>query len=312
MPLKKRLKHILTHRIFFLLMILYFGSIKLLAQKYIGLNVDNDLYFGSDRYYSSGIFFEYGEVSKTPVDSISNFSYVSKHWILGQEINTPALHYTENLSKMDYPYNGWLFLGFKKEFFKSPNQGYGWGVQFGTTGAEASLAKFFQNTYHAYIINAKELTWASSIPQAFHLNSNFSFFWGKLLNNKIKLITNNSTQLGTFRTSIKSRYGLQFGSLGGLPFFGNRLEIIQNGFSFFLGMELEYNFHDYSLSGSIFYKTSPFDFITEKIRNQYQAGIIYIRLPWKVHLLMNNSSRYIRTQKYKRHPFLKVAISHIF
>ena len=96
-------------------MILYFGSTKLLAQKYIGLNVDNDLYFGSDRYYSSGIFFEYGEVSKTPVDSISNFSYVSKHWILGQEINTPALHYTENLSKMDYPYNGWLFLGFKKE-----------------------------------------------------------------------------------------------------------------------------------------------------------------------------------------------------
>ena len=70
-------------------MILYFGSTKLLAQKYIGLNVDNDLYFGSDRYYSSGIFFEYGRTTKTPNDSISNFNYVSKHWVLGQEINTP-------------------------------------------------------------------------------------------------------------------------------------------------------------------------------------------------------------------------------
>ena len=103
MPLKKRLKHILTHRIFFLLMILYSGSTKLLAQKYIGLNVDNDLYFGSDRYYSSGIFFEYGRILKTPIDSVSKFNYVSKHWSVGQEINTPALHYTENLSKMDFP-----------------------------------------------------------------------------------------------------------------------------------------------------------------------------------------------------------------
>ena len=82
---------------------------------------------------------------------------------------------------MDYPYNGWLFFGFKKEFFKSPNQGYGWGIQLGTTGAEASLAKFFQNTYHTYIINAKELTWALSIPQAFHLNSNLSFLSGDVL-----------------------------------------------------------------------------------------------------------------------------------
>ena len=302
----------MAFRICFLLLTVFFVSTKILAQKYIGLNVDNDLYFGSDRYYSSGIFFEYGKILKTPIDSVSKFNYVSKHWSVGQEINTPALHYTENLSKMDYPYNGWLFFGFKKEFFKSPNQGYGWGIQLGTTGAEASLAKFFQNTYHAYIINAKELTWALSIPQAFHLNSNLSFFWGKPLKSKIKFATKNLIQLGTFRTSIKTRYGLQFGSLEGLPFFGNRLEIIQNGVSFFLGMELEYNFHDYSLSGSLFRKTSPFDFITEKIRNKYQAGIIYLRMPWKAHLMINNTSRYIETQKYKRHPFLKVAFSYIF
>ena len=56
----------------------------------------------------------------------------------------------------------------------------------------------------------------------------------------------------------------------------------------------------------------PFDFITEKIRNKYQAGIIYLRMPWKAHLMINNTSRYVETQKYKRHPFLKVAFSYIF
>ena len=282
------------------------------AQKYIGLNVDNDLYFGSDRYYSSGIFLEFGKLIKTPSDSILKFGYISKHWVLGQEINTPALHYTENISKMDYPYNGWLFLGFKKEFFKKPNLGYGWEIQFGSTGAEASLAKVFQNTYHTYIINAKQLTWASSIPQAFHLNLNLSFFWGKPFNDKIKFITRNKIQLGSFRTSINSRYGIQFGSLKGLPFFGNRLEILENGFSFFLGMELEYNFHDYSLSGSLFSQSSPFNLIAEKLRNKYQAGFTYFKLPWKVNFLFNNTSRYIKTQKYSRHPFLKIAITRIF
>ena len=270
------------------------------------------MYFGSDRYYSSGIFLEFGKLIKTPSDSISKFGYISKHWVLGQEINTPALHYTENISKMDYPYNGWLFLGFKKEFFKNPNLGYGWGIQFGSTGAEASLAKVFQNTYHTYILNAKQLTWASSIPQAFHLNSNLSFFWGKPFNDKIKFITRNKIQLGSFRTSINSRYGLQFGSLKGLPFFGNRLEILENGFSFFLGMELEYNFHDYSLSGSLFSQSSPFNLVAEKLRNKYQAGFIYFKIPWKAHFLFNNTSRYIKTQKYNRHPFLKIAITRIF
>ena len=213
---------------------------------------------------------------------------------------------------MDYPYNGWLFLGFKKEFFKKPNLGYGWGIQFGSTGAEASLAKFFQNTYHTYILNARELTWASSIPQAFHLNSDLSFFWGKSFNDKIKFTTRNKIQLGSFRTSINSRYGLQFGSLKGLPFFGNRLEILENGFSFFLGMELEYNFHDYSLSGSLFSQSSPFNLVAEKFRNKYQAGFIYFKIPWKAHFLLNNTSRYIKTQKYNRHPFLKIAITRIF
>ena len=71
---------------------------------------------------------------------------------------------------MDYPYNGLLFLGFQKEYFKHLDFGYGWGVQLGTTGANESLAKFFQNTYHIYVLKLEPLTWAYSIPQAVHFN----------------------------------------------------------------------------------------------------------------------------------------------
>ena len=278
----------------------------------MALNVDNDLYFGTDRYYSSGIFFEFGSLKKVSSDSLSKWSYVSKNWRFGQEINTPALGQTESLLKMDYPYNGWLFLGFKKELFIRPDLGYGWGIQFGTTGADLSLAKFFQNTYHIHILNLEPLTWAWSIPQAFHINFNSSIFLGKRIVEKIKWVNTNQIQTGTFRTSVQSRFGLQFGSLPGLPFFGNRLEELKNGFAIFLGMKLEYSFHDFSLSGSLFKSSSPFSLKPFDFRNTYQTGIVFLILPWKANFMLNNSSRYIVGQKYKRHSFLNISLGYIF
>ena len=294
------------------ILLLMTWSSNLIAQRYVGLNVDNDLYFGIDRYYSSGIFFEFGKLLKKPQDSLSKWGYVSRHWTIGQEINTPSFRYTESLSNMDYPYNGWLFLGYKKERFQHPDLGYGWGVQFGTTGAEASLAKVLQNTYHIYILNLDPLTWTSSLPQAFHLNGNASFFWGKRLGNKLKWVHHNQVQAGTFRTSLRSRFGFQTGKLPGLPFFGNRLEQLDNGVSFFLGMVLEYNIHDFSLSGSGFRNNTPFQLTANPLRNIYQAGFMYFKTPFRVHVLLNNSSAYIEGQRYNRHPFLNISMSYLF
>jgi hypothetical protein len=287
-------------------------SSSLIAQSYVGLNVDNDLYFGIDRYYSSGIFLEFGVLVNTPKDSLSKWGYVSRHWTLGQEINTPSLRQTEIISEMDYPYNGSLFLGYKKERFQHPDLGYGWGIQFGTSGANASLAKFLQNTYHTLLLNLKPLTWAFSLPQAFHLNGNGSFYWGKKLGKATKWVTHNHLQLGTFRTSLRSRFGLQVGKLPGLPFFGNRLEQFQNGVSFFLGMVLEYSTHDYSLSGSAFRNNTPFQLQAIPFRNIYQAGLIYFRSPLKLHVLLNNSSAFIEGQRYNRHPYLNITLSYLF
>ena len=114
--------------------------------------------------------------------------FLSKHWTLGQEINTPSLHKTIDKKDMDYPYSGWLFLRFSKERYKNADFGVGWGVTFGVSGAEASLAKKMQNTYHILILNLEELSWSFSIPQAFHINAqtSFSMRTGRL-NKKIML-----------------------------------------------------------------------------------------------------------------------------
>ena len=281
------------------------------AQKYIGLNVDNDLYFKSDRYYSSGIFIEYGKLISRLSDTISKRNYISEHWTLGQEINTPSKGSTFDISQMDYPYNGWLYLEYRQEYFQDPNFGYGLGVQIGTTGANESLAKFFQNTYHVNILNLEPLTWAVSIPQAFHLNINGSFFWGRFLTRKLKWVNHNRIQLGSFRNTLKSRFGIQLGSILGLPFFGNRLEVLQNGFSFFLGTELELSIHDYSLTGSWLKDNNPFSLIPNRFRNKYQAGFIYQRLPLKANIMLNRSSNYIENQNYDSHFYLKISLHFI-
>ena len=282
------------------------------AQQYMGVSVDNDLYFGIDRYYTSGIFLKYGKVINTSIDSTDPWKYKSRHWTLGQEINTPSLRLTKDLAKMDYPYNGWLYIRFEQAHFQHPDLGYSWGFQIGATGAEKSFAKFMQNTYHTYILNLEELSWSFSIPQAYHLNFHTNLMWGKPLNKKFKFVQENQVQLGTFRTSLKTRIGFQMGSMKGLPFFGQRLEELSNGFSTFLGAAFEYNIHDYSLSGSFINDNSPFDFKPYHLRNDLQGGIMFFKKPWQIKALIHSSSRSISTQKFRRHPYLNITLSRVF
>ena len=80
------------------------------AQQYLNLSVDNDLYFGIDRYYSSGVFISMGNL-KPVTDKEAAPSKRYAHWTLGQEIYTPSNRYTIDTNKFDYPYGGWLFFG---------------------------------------------------------------------------------------------------------------------------------------------------------------------------------------------------------
>ena len=74
----------------------------------LNLSVDNDLYFGIDRYYSSGVFISMGNL-KPVTDKEAAPSKRYAHWTLGQEIYTPSNRYTIDTNKFDYPYGGWLF-----------------------------------------------------------------------------------------------------------------------------------------------------------------------------------------------------------
>lgn len=282
------------------------------SQEYFGIEIDNDLFFGKDRYYSSGIFLDYGKLIQRPEDSKSKKYYASRHWTLGQEINTPRLKLTSDLSKLDYPYNGWLYLGFEESYFRDLNFGFSWGVQMGTTGAETSLAKWMQNTYHRVVLKLEELTWAYSIPQAFHLNAKAHWMLGVPLLKNVKFVQESRLQAGSFRTGTQTQLGVQWGTLRGLPFFGQRLEQIANGFSFFGGATFIYNYHDYSLSGSLRSQNSPYNFEIASFRNSFELGTLLVKIPWKLKIQLVSTSSYVLSQKYKGHSYVKIGLSHLF
>ena len=89
------------------------------AQSYIEISVDNDLYFKTDHYYSSGIFISYGKKKEDKI----------YYWTLAQHIYNPSLRYTNDISVMDYPYSGWLFAQHEREYFLKENSIKGKAVQ---------------------------------------------------------------------------------------------------------------------------------------------------------------------------------------
>ena len=93
------------------------------AQWYLNLSVDNDLFFGRDRYYSSGIFISSGKLNKSS-DTLINYV----HWTLGHEIYTPSLRYSKDVEYYDYPYGGWLF--FQRAEERQLNLSNAWPVSY--------------------------------------------------------------------------------------------------------------------------------------------------------------------------------------
>ena len=93
----------------------------------------------------------------------------------------PELPYLlEDLDKIDYPYNGWLFFEYNKKTFYSNFIGYSIGFQVGTTGDYESLSKPMQNLYHKYILDLPELPWTGHQPQSLHINF-FSKYYSRIM-----------------------------------------------------------------------------------------------------------------------------------
>ena len=273
-----------------------------IAQQYAGLSIDNDLFFGKDYYYSSGIFLQYG-FEKNEKKSV--------HWRLGQQIFNPIKRYDSITKFMDYPFSGYLFLERQVRYNINKNKNWGWGFQIGLSGPP-SLSKPIQNTYHQYILNLPPLSWHGQQPAGFHIGIEGAYKDAKHLGKHFFFTNQLNLQLGTHLTEASLRTGLQWGQLNPFVFFGPPLFSHKSGWGTHLGVQLKYNLHDYNLSGSYFRDNSPFTLRSNAFRNTLEAGVGYSGKHWQFIALAKARSKDTPRQKYSRHQVVQLSVLKIF
>ena len=291
------------------IIILMFIYCPCLAQQYLNLSVDNDLYFGSDRYYSSGVFISSGAEKR----DFNRDDYFKKyvHWTLGQEIFTPSNRYSTDVESFDYPYGGWLFLERLEENYYSSNRAMNLSFKFGVTG-RASLAPYLQNLYHKNVLGLREVSWEQAVPERIHLNINIIFRRRWDLSPRLAFLYEYFGTLGTQRINLGGSIGFLLGNLPILSFFESPIVNNKNGYAIYFGSSQEYRFHDFMISGSLFDSETPFDFDPVFLKNKFEIGVMVYISKYVFRSVVSSISQDTRLQKTKRHNYLNISISRKF
>ena len=274
-----------------------------ISQKQLNLDVDNDLYFDRDFYYSSGIFL----TLMTP-NAKNDKSSLNKLKI-GQLIYTPSMRYESNPNKYDYPYSGYLYLEYQKQKKLTNYSSYSLGGQFGITG-DASLARGMQNLYHDLVLNLPHLKWESQMPQELQLNFSASYFKGFNIKDNISITSELYSRLGTYQIMSGLEVGLFIGDLSWFRFHDNFIINGDSKFSFFIGTKQEYFLHDYKLEGSLFNDNAKLVMESINFRNIFLVGLKKNFRDLQILTSYNSMSKDTNNQRTKRHPFLKISLTY--
>ena len=273
------------------------------SQKQVNLDVDNDLYFDRDFYYSSGIFISYSSFKFSEGNSfIDNFK-------LGQLIYTPSSRYEIDPNKYDYPYSGYLYIEAAKQKKISDYSSFTLGGNIGITG-DASLAKGMQNLYHDIVLNLPNLEWKSQMPQELQINLLANYFQGFNLEDNINFITEFYSRLGTYQLMAGINIGILIGDLKWFSLSNNIINQSNNNLSFYIGTSQEYYLHDYKLEGSLFNENAELIMSSNKYRNKIEVGFQKRFNKLQVFTTFNSMSKDTDLQRTLRHPYLKISLSY--
>jgi len=277
----------------------------LYSQNSINLDVDNDLYFDKDYYYSSGIFLTYSKFNK-----LTNGKIQINHFTLGQEIYTPSKRYETEPRLYDYPYSGLLFFQYNNQRSLTNSSSLSLGGKLGITGS-ASLAKGMQNLYHRLILKLPDLSWNAQMPQEPQLNILINYFKGLHIEKNANLETKLFAEVGTYQIKTGMDIGIMIGSLDPFHFFDNIINTNENKLSFYLGTRQEYYFHDYNIEGSLFNDDAELVLESKKYRNIIQVGLLKRLNQLQILATYNSMSQDNHKQRFKRHPYLKISITYL-
>lgn len=142
--------------------------------------LDNDLFGGSDRYYTSGFQFAWRSPSYDPpvwlgrIVEAATFFFPqggSRRWGLGfgQNIFTPDDTERRNPDPLDRPYAGWLYGAVSLTSYTPTSYGT-FELQLGVVGP-AALGEQVQNNLHDFLNIDRALGWDHQLKDEFGINA---------------------------------------------------------------------------------------------------------------------------------------------
>lgn len=126
---------------------------------------DNDFFTLTDRYYSSGLFLSYTHLLENGLLDGENEQIT---FSIGQEVYTPTVIKTTEISEQDRPYVGFLSLKGGWSFVKKKH-GIDMSILLGVAG-KASGAGGFQRWYHNVFVVSDPPKWIGEMENSLHVN----------------------------------------------------------------------------------------------------------------------------------------------
>lgn len=184
--------------------ILIFLIVAVAKADYIGITLENDFPFNTDRYYTHGWSLNYN--TQKDIFNLSNeqFSVLLNKFSLRQEIYTPDNRNSLVFIDNDYPYNGLIYLKQTSFIRYSENISFDLSAKLGFVG-ELAQAKKTQKAIHS--ITASSLNpngWHNQQANdlLFNIDFNLNYY---LFNNKyFDIISSVGSQLGSEINSVNS------------------------------------------------------------------------------------------------------------
>lgn len=180
-------------------------------KKELSLRVDNDLFisFVNDRYYSSGLFFEY----RYSNNQVNLRGKIIHEWSLNQEIYTPYKSIVQSKFEHDRPFAGLLYLSYSQ--LKTTDKAIITNeYQLGVVGP-LSLGKQFQQWIHNIYGFPEPIGWKYQIQNSLglHYKRDVIRKLSKAKSRRKDYFLSHGYQIGTLRNtaqlSLMGRIGLR-------------------------------------------------------------------------------------------------------
>nr|WP_185154236.1 lipid A deacylase LpxR family protein [Fulvivirga sp. M361] len=255
---------------------------------------DNDLYYGSDRYYTSGSNAAYSRLIKSRSKFYRQFRSkrsdslkVITRYHYGHQIYTPDGIRSIDFEQFDRPYAGWHYLRFQTLNFPGENTANKYGIELGLVGSMSGVGNFQQWWHEAFGI-LQPRGWEYEIRNEVVMNLSYNRIKNWKLAKKIKIMTNSAIQLGNGKNKVGQEVLLRLGKFNDImnsAIINSRVSDLipkigvypgdgEEGFAFF-SINADYVLSDILIEGSLFNDDSPH---TEEINHlvfTQKIGFVY-------------------------------------